>query len=280
MRMRIARADGRYRRGGVFDRMREDVRAAQRRTPRRGGLLLTAGLAAALDKYEDAPHDAATRTTRRRAPATDFRRTVQRCGTACPRMRDSPHERPARPARGRRPAPSTVSRKAGYVSFCRNETGRLLATLAATRDGTMAEFGTGCGVGTAWLRSGVRGEARIVTAELDAKLADGRGRDLRRRRRRSRCSPPTGRRCSTRARSRCCSSTPASPPRSAWTRSPTSSSPAASWSSTTSRPASRGRRSPTAGSTPCASSWLTDERFTTVEVMVASDASTLIATRR
>ena len=37
----------------------------------------------------------------------------------------------------------------------------------------MAEFGTGCGVGTAWLRSGVRGEqARIVTAELDAKLAE------------------------------------------------------------------------------------------------------------
>ena len=64
-----------------------------------------------------------------------------------------------------------VSRKAGYVSFCRNETGRLLAMLAATRDGTMAEFGTGCGVGTAWLRSGVRGDARIVTAELDARLA-------------------------------------------------------------------------------------------------------------
>jgi predicted O-methyltransferase YrrM len=65
-----------------------------------------------------------------------------------------------------------VSRRAGYVSFCRNETGRLLAMLAATRDGTMAEFGTGCGVGTAWLRSGVRGEkARIVTAELNPKLA-------------------------------------------------------------------------------------------------------------
>ncbi|WP_134738530.1 MULTISPECIES: O-methyltransferase [Nocardioides] len=64
-----------------------------------------------------------------------------------------------------------VSRKAGYVSFCRNETGRLLAMLAATRTGTMAEFGTGCGVGTAWLRSGVRGDARIVTAELNAKLA-------------------------------------------------------------------------------------------------------------
>lgn len=65
-----------------------------------------------------------------------------------------------------------VSRKRGNVSFCRNETGRLLAALAATRDGTMAEFGTGCGVGTAWLRSGLRGaDARIITAELDAKLA-------------------------------------------------------------------------------------------------------------
>jgi predicted O-methyltransferase YrrM len=65
-----------------------------------------------------------------------------------------------------------VSRRAGYVSFCRNETGRLLAALAATREGTMAEFGTGCGVGTAWLRSGVRGEkARILTAELDPRLA-------------------------------------------------------------------------------------------------------------
>jgi len=65
-----------------------------------------------------------------------------------------------------------VSRRAGYVSFCRNETGRLLAALAATRTGTMAELGTGCGVGTAWLRSGVRGDsARIVSAELDARLA-------------------------------------------------------------------------------------------------------------
>src|SRR5574339_827358 len=64
-----------------------------------------------------------------------------------------------------------VSRRSGYVSFCRNETGRLLATLAATREGTMAEFGTGCGVGTAWLRSGVRGDARILTAELDESLA-------------------------------------------------------------------------------------------------------------
>jgi predicted O-methyltransferase YrrM len=66
-----------------------------------------------------------------------------------------------------------VSRKAGYVSFCRNETGRLLAALAATRGGTMAEFGTGCGVGTAWLRSGMRDDGtRILTAELDPRLAE------------------------------------------------------------------------------------------------------------
>ena len=66
-----------------------------------------------------------------------------------------------------------VSLRAGYASFCRNETGRLLATLAATRTGTMAEFGTGCGVGTAWLRSGVRAaDVRIVSAELDPRLAD------------------------------------------------------------------------------------------------------------
>ena len=64
-----------------------------------------------------------------------------------------------------------ASRRAGYVSFCRNETGRLLATLAATRGGTLAEFGTGCGVGTAWLRSGIRFGARILTAELDPRLA-------------------------------------------------------------------------------------------------------------
>jgi predicted O-methyltransferase YrrM len=64
-----------------------------------------------------------------------------------------------------------VSRRAGYVSFCRNETGRLLATLAATRTGILAEFGTGCGVGTAWLRSGVRAGSHILSAELDPALA-------------------------------------------------------------------------------------------------------------
>ncbi len=175
-----------------------------------------------------------------------------------------------------------VSRRAGYVSFCRNETGRLLAMLAATRDGTMAEFGTGCGVGTAWLRSGVRGEkARIITAELDPSLA----------------------RAATEI----------------FEDDPLVEVVAADWSTLLHRgPFSLLFLDAAEGSagdvgvdavadlvepggvvvlddfTPCESwppvthgrvdvlreQWLTDERFTTVEVMVAPDAATLIATRR
>src|SRR6476660_2683544 len=173
-----------------------------------------------------------------------------------------------------------VSRKSGYVSFCRNETGRLLATLAATRGGTMAEFGTGCGVGTAWLRSGVRGDqTRIVTAELDAKLA-GAAAEI-------------------------------------FVDDPQVEVLAADWSTLLDKgPFSLlflDSGEPTEVGvdaiadlveeggivvlddfTPCElwppiahgrvdslrEQWLTDERFTSVEVMVASDASTIIATKR
>ena len=95
----------------------------------------------------------------------------------------------------------------------------------------------------------------------------------------SRCSPPTGRRCSTRVRTRCSSSTPASRPRSVSTPWPTSSRTAASSCSTTSPRARCGRPSPTGRVDTLREQWLTDDRFTTVEVMVAPDASTLIATR-
>ncbi|TDT33147.1 O-methyltransferase [Naumannella halotolerans] len=61
----------------------------------------------------------------------------------------------------------------GYVHATRTETGRLLAALAATRTGTIAECGTGCGVGSAWLRSGAPRRTRVITAELDATLAAG-----------------------------------------------------------------------------------------------------------
>ncbi|WP_148615678.1 O-methyltransferase [Nocardioides rubriscoriae] len=181
-----------------------------------------------------------------------------------------------------------VSRRAGYVSFCRNETGRLLAMLAATRDGTMAEFGTGCGVGTAWLRSGVRGEkARIITAELDPRLARAAGEIFE--------------------------------------HDPLVEVLAADWSTLLDKgpfsllflDAGQADRSwPGDGGevgvdavadlvedggivviddfTPCDSwppitygrvdtlreQWLTDERFTAVEMMVASDAATIIATKR
>ncbi|MFW6599873.1 O-methyltransferase [Propionibacteriaceae bacterium Y2011] len=64
-----------------------------------------------------------------------------------------------------------MSLQRGYVQATRSETGRLLATLAATRTGTIAECGTGCGVGAAWLRSGAPGSTRVITAELDGELA-------------------------------------------------------------------------------------------------------------
>ncbi len=66
-----------------------------------------------------------------------------------------------------------MSLERGFVQASRSETGRLLATLAATRTGTIAECGTGCGVGAAWLRSGARKTTRVITAELDPELAHG-----------------------------------------------------------------------------------------------------------
>lgn len=172
-----------------------------------------------------------------------------------------------------------MSRRAGYVSFCRNETGRLLAALAATRSGTMAEFGTGCGVGTAWLRSGARKGSVILTAELDEKLA-GAAQEI-------------------------------------FAEDPQVEVLAADWSTLRNKgPYSLlflDASSPEDASVdsvadlvepggivvlddfqPCEmwppvaygrvdtlrEAWLTDPRFTAVEVMIASDASTIIATRR
>lgn len=57
------------------------------------------------------------------------------------------------------------------MTSSRLETGRLLATLAASRTGRLGECGTGCGVGAAWLSSGARAGSAVVTAELDPDLA-------------------------------------------------------------------------------------------------------------
>jgi predicted O-methyltransferase YrrM len=172
-----------------------------------------------------------------------------------------------------------VSRRSGYVSFCRNETGRLLATLAATRTGTLAEFGTGCGVGTAWLRSGIRGEARILTAELDPGLAEGAAEIF-------------------------ADDSQVEVVSADWStlrdRGPFSllfldaKEPKSSGADTVIDLIEPGGVVVLDDFTPCASwppvfegrvdvlreQWLTDDRFTTVEVMVASDAAVLIAAKR
>jgi predicted O-methyltransferase YrrM len=172
-----------------------------------------------------------------------------------------------------------VSRRHGFASFCRNETGRLLATLAASRAGTLAEFGTGCGVGTAWLRSGVRRDARILTAELDANLAEAAAEIF------------TG-------------DTQVEVIAADWSmlqdRGPFSllfldaREPKESGADAIVELVEPGGIVVLDDFTPCASwppvyegrvdvlreQWLTDERFTTAEVMVAQDASVLVASKR
>ncbi|NLT29927.1 MAG: cytidine deaminase [Propionibacterium sp.] len=61
----------------------------------------------------------------------------------------------------------------GYLQVTRSETGRLLATLAAASTGTIAECGSGCGVGAAWLRTGAPASTKVLTAEVNADLAQG-----------------------------------------------------------------------------------------------------------
>lgn len=65
-----------------------------------------------------------------------------------------------------------LSRRRGFVTSSRLETGRLLAALAASRSGTLGECGTGCGVGAAWLSTAAREGSCVVTAEVDPDLAD------------------------------------------------------------------------------------------------------------
>ena len=174
-----------------------------------------------------------------------------------------------------------VSRRAGFVSFCRNETGRLLATLAATR-----------GRHHGRVRHRLRGRHRvaalrrprrrrtILTAELDAELAGAAPEIF--------ADDPqvevlaadwstlrdTGPLLAAVPRLRGAADGPASTPSPTWSR------PAASSCSTTSRRARSGRRCTGGRVDTLREQWLTDDRFTTVEVMVAPDAAVLIATKR
>ncbi|MDQ3066148.1 MAG: class I SAM-dependent methyltransferase [Actinomycetota bacterium] len=61
---------------------------------------------------------------------------------------------------------------AGFTKSCSPETGRLLQVLAGQRGrARVAEIGTGCGVGSAWILSALDPEVRFFTVELDAQRA-------------------------------------------------------------------------------------------------------------
>jgi predicted O-methyltransferase YrrM len=57
-------------------------------------------------------------------------------------------------------------------SACLPGVGRFLAMLAAScHAGTIAELGTGAGIGAAWIASAMPADCTLVTAELDPRLA-------------------------------------------------------------------------------------------------------------
>lgn len=62
--------------------------------------------------------------------------------------------------------------RTGFLETTRNETGRLLAVLAASRHGVVAEAATGSGVGVAWLRSGAPEGTHVVCVERDLPTAE------------------------------------------------------------------------------------------------------------
>lgn len=69
-------------------------------------------------------------------------------------------------------AAERAAAEAGFKKSCIPEVGRLLSLAAAAKpDGVIAESGTGSGVGTAWLHSGLGAGARMVTVERDEDLA-------------------------------------------------------------------------------------------------------------
>ncbi|RSN54965.1 SAM-dependent methyltransferase [Streptomyces sp. WAC 04229] len=64
-----------------------------------------------------------------------------------------------------------AARAHGFAFSCRPEQGRLLHLLAAGAPQAIAETGTGCGVGLAWLASGARPGVRLLSVERDPERA-------------------------------------------------------------------------------------------------------------
>ena len=70
-----------------------------------------------------------------------------------------------------RPEGNRVGSQAASPSCCIDEVGSLLRILASSIvGGRIGEIGTGAGVGTAWLASGLRGGTTLVSIEIDEKL--------------------------------------------------------------------------------------------------------------
>ncbi|WP_261953586.1 O-methyltransferase [Streptomyces nigrescens] len=64
-----------------------------------------------------------------------------------------------------------AARTHGFAYSCRPEQGRLLQVLAAGAPHRVAETGTGCGVGLAWLASGASPATRLISIERDPERA-------------------------------------------------------------------------------------------------------------
>ncbi|MFE4698534.1 O-methyltransferase [Streptomyces sp. NPDC056738] len=64
-----------------------------------------------------------------------------------------------------------AARTHGFAFSCRPEQGRLLQVLAAGARAGIAETGTGCGVGLAWLASGAAPGTRLTSIERDPDRA-------------------------------------------------------------------------------------------------------------
>jgi predicted O-methyltransferase YrrM len=65
-----------------------------------------------------------------------------------------------------------LARRLGFERSCSEEAGRLLHVLASQRGRTrVAEIGTGCGVGSAWILAGLAPGVTFVTVELDEQRA-------------------------------------------------------------------------------------------------------------
>lgn len=69
-------------------------------------------------------------------------------------------------------AAERIASELGFELSCIPEVGRLLKVATASKPhGVVAESGTGSGVGTAWLHSGLGTDARLITVERDEESA-------------------------------------------------------------------------------------------------------------